>query len=142
LARITEPSGETLTHFAQRRDENASIDKHALTIFPRWNFLAGEVEETEKELIVRVEVPSIEKSDWQITIEGNVLYLNGEKRLERESHDSIYHITERAYGVFQRSIPLPRNVDIENVQAIYKNGVLVVKLPKLGGSHSRKIHLS
>jgi HSP20 family protein len=104
--------------------------------------LAGEVEELDKEVIVRVEVPGMEKEDFTITVEGNELYLSGEKRYERESRDSTYHVMERAYGSFQRSIPLPRNVDAERAQASYKNGVLSIRLPKVESESSRTIKLS
>jgi HSP20 family protein len=49
---------------------------------------------------------------------------------------------ERAYGAFQRAIPLPRNVDTNDAQASYKNGVLTVRLPKLGGEKGRTIPIS
>ena len=113
-----------------------------LPVLPHWSLLAGEVEEADKEIVVRVEVPGIEKQDWQITVDGSMLYIRGEKHFERISHDSTYHIMERAYGVFQRSIPLPYNVDTEKAVANYKNGVLIVRLPKLGESKSKTIHLS
>jgi HSP20 family molecular chaperone IbpA len=58
-----------------------------------------------------------------------VLYLSGEKRFERESGDSTYHVTERAYGMFQRSIPLPCRVDPDQADARYRNGVLTVRDP-------------
>ena len=70
--------------------------------------LAGEVEETDKEIVVRVEAPGMEKEDCRITIDGNLLYLSGEKHYRRETSDSTYHVMERAYGAFQRNIPLPR----------------------------------
>ena len=71
-----------------------------------------------------------------------MLYLSGEKRYERETHDSTYHVMERAYGAFQRSIPLPRNVDIDRAEASYKNGVLTVRLPKAGGEKAKSIPVS
>jgi HSP20 family protein len=74
----------------------------------------------------------MDKNDCQITLEGHVLVLRGEKRFERETDDSTYHIMERAYGAFERSIPLTRDVDIDNAQASFKNGVLVIRLPKVG----------
>jgi HSP20 family protein len=133
-------SNSALTHFSRSKNE-AQPESSALDIFPRWSLLAGEVEETEKEVMVRVEVPGMEKEDCSITIEGNVLYLSGEKRIERETHDSTYHVMERAYGAFQRSIPLPRNVDADKAEASYKNGVLTVRLPKLGSANIRSIRL-
>ncbi len=84
----------------------------------------------------------MEKEDCHITIDGSVLYLRGEKRLERSREDSTYHITERAYGVFERAMPLPRNVDSDNAEANYKNGVLTVTLPKLGDDKRHFIPVS
>ncbi|HUX90779.1 MAG TPA: Hsp20/alpha crystallin family protein [Gallionellaceae bacterium] len=131
-----------LTHFSLSKDEALTQSGSTLATFPRWGLLAGEVEELDKEIIVRVEVPGMEKEDFTITVEGNELYLSGEKRYERESRDSTYHVMERAYGSFQRSIPLPRNVDAERAQASYKNGVLSIRLPKVESESSRTIKLS
>jgi len=134
-------SSHALTHFVRSKDTEKAGNE-ALATFPRWGLLAGEVEETGKEIMVRVEVPGMDKEDCQITIEGNMLYLSGEKRYERETHDSTYHVMERAYGSFQRAIPLPRNVDTDKAEASYKNGVLTVRLPKVGGDKSRAIPVS
>lgn len=131
-------SSNALTHFSRNKDD-AQAGSGALSTFPRWSLLAGEVEETDKEILVRVEVPGMEKKDCRITIEDNVLYLSGEKRFERETHDSTYHVMERAYGAFQRTIPLPRNVDADNAQASYRNGVLSIRLPKVDGENSRTV---
>src|SRR5574340_736812 len=103
-------SSDALTHFSPGKSE-ARPESGALAAFPRWSLLAGEVEETDKEIVVRVETPGMEKDDCRITIEGNMLHLSGEKRFARETCGSTYHVMERAYGAFQRTIPLPRNVD-------------------------------
>lgn len=134
-------SSNALTHFSHGKEE-ARPESGALATFPRWSLLAGEVEETDKEILVRVEVPGMEKEDCRITIEGNTLCLSGEKRVERETRDSTYHVMERAYGAFQRTIPLPRNVDVDKAEASYKNGVLSIRLPKVVGENSRDIQLS
>ncbi len=134
-------SSDSLTHFSRDKDEEQK-ESSALATFPRWSLLAGEVEETDKELIVRVEVPGMDKDDCRITIEGNMLYLSGEKRFERETHESTYHVMERAYGSFQRAIPLPGNVDIDQAAASYKNGVLTVRLPKTGAASGKSITIS
>lgn len=134
-------SSDSLTHFSRDKDEEQK-ESSALATFPRWSLLAGEVEETGKELIVRVEVPGMEKDDCRITIEGNTLYLSGEKRFERETRESTYHVMERAYGSFQRAIPLPSNVDIDKAEASYKNGVLTVRLPKTGAASGKSIAIS
>ncbi|MDR3392744.1 MAG: Hsp20/alpha crystallin family protein [Sulfuriferula sp.] len=132
---------DSLTHFSRKADEGKPEDD-MLANFPRWSLLAGEVEETEQEIVVRLEIPGMQKEDCQITIEGNMLYLSGEKRFERETRESTYHVMERAYGSFQRTIPLPRNVDINRAVASYRNGVMMVRLPKIGTESSKVIAVS
>jgi len=134
-------SSDALTHFSRSKN-GEQPDSGALATFPRWSLLAGEVEETGREILVRVEVPGIDKKDCRITIEGNVLYVSGEKRYERETRDSTYHVMERAYGAFQRTIPLPRNVDADKAEASYRNGVLSIRLPKLDGERSRAVKVT
>ena len=84
----------------------------------------------------------MDKADCSITIEGNLLRLSGEKRAVRETHNSTYHVMERAYGAFERTIPLPRNVAIEQARASFKNGVLTVHLPKQEVPEPRSLQLS
>lgn len=134
-------SSNALTHFKRNKDDAADTSG-ALATFPSWSLLAGELEETARDMVVRVELPGMDKDDCQIRIEGNVLYLSGEKRFERETDDSTYHVMERAYGAFQRSIALPRNVNIDRAEASFKNGVLTVRLPKEGGVQGRSIAVS
>ena len=133
--------GDALTHFTRSKEEEQAAGG-SLATFPRWSLLAGEVMESDKEIVVRLEVPGMEKEDCRITIEGNMLYLSGEKRFERETQEGTYHVMERAYGSFQRAIPLPSNVDKERAEATYKNGVLTVRLPKAGGSTAKTIPVS
>lgn len=135
-------SNEALTHFVRNKDEETNESTRPLSGFPRWSLLAGEVEETDKEILVRIEMPGMEKKDLQITIDGNMLYLSGEKRMERESLNSNYHIMERAYGAFQRAIPLPRNVSTDDAEASYTNGVLKIHLPKVSNDKVKNIPLS
>jgi HSP20 family protein len=134
-------SSNALTHFSFNREE-PEPQEGALASFPRWGLLAGEVEELDKEIVVRVEVPGMQKEDFNISIEGNILYLGGEKRYARESHDSTYHVMECAYGSFQRSIHLPHNVAVDSAQASYRNGVLNIRLAKLVSDNSRSVRLS
>lgn len=134
-------SNDALTHFSRNKNETQT-EGGALATFPRWGLLAGEVEETDSEIVVRVEVPGMEREDCHITIDGNLLYLSGEKHFKREASDSTYHVMERAYGAFQRTIPLPRNVDMDKAEANYKSGVLSIRLPKVVGENSRTIRLS
>ena len=127
-----------LTHFIGSKGNEQDIGG-PLAISARWSLLAGEVEETAKDIVVRIEVPGMNKEDCQITVDGNMLHLSGEKHYERESGDSTYHVMERAYGAFRRSIALPRNVDPGGAEARYKNGVLTVRLPKKGNEKATSI---
>jgi HSP20 family protein len=138
-------SSAALTHFGHHKDSKAGGDKQAgsaLAGFPRWGLLAGEVEETAGEVVVRIELPGLDKQDCQVSIEGNLLQLRGEKRFERETHNSTYHMMERAYGAFQRTIPLPRNVSVDHARASFSHGVLTVRLPKAEPGRAGSIQLS
>ena len=134
-------SSNALTKFTPHKNDEQKTSGELAT-FPSWSLLAGELEETAKDVLVRVELPGMDKNDFQISIEGNVLYLSGEKRFERETESSTYHVMERAYGAFQRAIPLPRNVNVDQDEASFKNGVLTVRLPKVGGDKVKSITVS
>lgn len=134
-------SSNALTHFKRHQDDKLK-DGGVPATFPRWSLLSGELEETAHDLVVRVEVPGMDKDDCQVTIVGDTLFLSGEKRFKRETHDSTYHVLERAYGAFQRSIPLPCKVKIDQAEASYKNGVLTVRLPKEGYGRPESIQVS
>ncbi|HXU92792.1 MAG TPA: Hsp20/alpha crystallin family protein [Gallionella sp.] len=134
-------SSNALTHYSRGKSDVAASGSD-LARFPRWGLLAGEVEETEKDILVRVELPGLEKEDCHVSIEGNVLYMSGEKRIERETRDSTYHVMERAYGSFQRTIPLPRNVDADKAEANYRNGVLTVRVPKSAATVGTSVRIS
>jgi HSP20 family protein len=136
---ISHRSSNALTHFIHPKDTKPSPAGALLGTYPRWSLLAGEVEETEQEIIVRLEIPGMEREDCHVKIDGNRLLLSGEKHLERNSDKSNYHIMERAYGSFQRVIPLPKSVVEEEAKATYRNGVLTVCLPKRAAEHPRSV---
>ena len=98
--------------------------------FPHWGLMAVEMEETATELVVRVEMPGVEKENCSIQVIGNTLFVRGVKQSIRETPSSTYYVVERAYGSFERSITLPKNVESDKAQATYVNGVLVIRLPK------------
>jgi HSP20 family protein len=131
----------SLTHFEPGFVEGRAGMEGDLN-FPRWGLIAAEVEETDKDIIVRVEIPGVEKQDCSIRVEGGVLTISGEKRFTREIADSQYHVLERAYGVFERSVTLPRHVAPEGATASAANGVLLVRLPKAAAETARDIPIS
>jgi HSP20 family protein len=118
------------------------LSQRLLGTYPHWSLLAGEVEETEREIIVRLEVPGMEKEDCRVKIDGNLLFVSGEKHFEQTSDKSNYHVMERAYGSFQRVIPLPKNVVEAEAEATYRNGVLIVRVPKHVSAHTRAVPVS
>lgn len=134
--------GNALTHFVRGKEEEAAAEGAPLAKFPSWGLIAGEVMETEKEIVVRVEVPGMEKEDCEISIVGNTLFLRGEKRFQREADEGTWHVMERAYGSFERAVPLPSNVDSDRAEAGYKNGVLTVRLPKTESASAKRIQVS
>ena len=122
-------SNNSLTHFEPGMMDT-QLENEANLNFPRWGLIASEVEETASDVLVRIEIPGVEKQDCNIRVEGNTLTISGEKRFAREGVESHYHVMERAYGVFERKITLPRHVNAEKATANAVNGVLLVRLPK------------
>jgi HSP20 family protein len=83
----------------------------------------------DQELVLKAELPDMERDNIDINIENFVLTIKGEKKASPEVKDEQYHHVERRYGSFSRSFSLPQTVDPNKVSAEYKNGVLTVKLP-------------
>jgi len=81
------------------------------------------------ELVLKAELPDMERDALEINIENFVLTIKGEKKTSTEVKDDQYHRAERRYGSFSRSFSLPQTVDSNRVSAEYKNGVLTVRLP-------------
>jgi HSP20 family protein len=87
-----------------------------------------EISENEKEIRVVAEVPGLEEKDIEVLLEDRVLTLRGEKKSETEDKDRQF--SERYYGHFERRLAFDREVEEDKVAATFKNGVLVVTLPK------------
>ncbi|HET7461871.1 MAG TPA: Hsp20/alpha crystallin family protein [Longimicrobium sp.] len=101
-----------------------------------------DVVETEREIRVLVEMPGLKRENIEVDVENNVLTIRGEKREERtEGQDGRYHLAERRWGTFARSFVLPRDVDAENIQAGFEDGVLTVRIPKSEKARRRKIDI-
>ncbi len=98
-----------------------------------------DVEETDEEIIVRAELPGMNKDDIKVSVMGDVLTINGERKHESEQKGKTFHRVERLYGKFQRSLTLPCEVESEKAKASYKNGVLELTLPKTARTKSREI---
>jgi HSP20 family protein len=90
------------------------------------------VTERTQEIEVTAELPGMEEKDIDISIARGVLTIKGEKKQEREETEGDYYRRERRYGAFSRSIQLPTDIlDTDMAEAVFKNGVLTIILPKL-----------
>jgi len=101
-----------------------------------------DVTETKKAIMISAELPGMEPDDVEISIDSNVLILSGEKKAEIEDKGEHHYRLERSFGSFQRSIPLPADVEENKISAKMKNGVLKVNLPKSKESQQTEKRIS
>jgi HSP20 family protein len=92
--------------------------------------LALDVIEEDDEFLVKASVPGVNPDDLEITFNDNILTIKGESKAEEEVKEANYHLRERRYGSFSRSISLGTRVSADKIQASYENGVLTLRLPK------------
>ena len=85
----------------------------------------------DKELVIRGELPGVEKDDIEVTVMGDRLMIEAEREFEEEEKEDAYYRHEVGYGKLMRTISLPVTVDAENIRAELKDGILEVTLPKL-----------
>lgn len=91
---------------------------------------AVDVEENDREYLVKADLPDVTRSDVKVSIEDGVLSVEGERKQEKEEKTRKYHRVERTYGKFLRRMEVPGDVDATKVAAEFKDGVLNVHLPK------------
>ncbi len=89
-----------------------------------------DVADTDKEIKVSVELPGLDDKDIEVSLTKETLTIKGEKREEKEEKGKDYYRSERSFGSFTRTIPLPFEIDAEKAEASFKKGVLTVSLPK------------
>src|ERR1017187_3249931 len=95
----------------------------------------------DQELVLKAELPDMNREDIDITVENFVLTIKGEKKFSSHVKDEQYRHIERRYGPFSRSFSLPQTVDAGKVAAEYKNGVLTVRLPLREEARPRRIQV-
>lgn len=89
-----------------------------------------DVSETDTALEITAELPGVSEKDIDVTLRDNVLTIKGEKKAETKKEEKNYHMVERSYGSFQRSLTIPFEANADDVDADFENGVLKVTLPK------------
>jgi len=101
-----------------------------------------DIYENKDQIVLEAELPGMNREDFDLSIENNIITLRGERRFEKKDDGDNYHRVERAYGTFTRSFTLPQTVSAETAAAEYKNGVLRVTLPKREEVKARRIEVS
>lgn len=89
-----------------------------------------DIQETDKEYLIKAELPEVRKEDVKVEIAEGVLCLEGERKHEKEEKGKRFHRVERSYGKFLRTFALPADVDQKKIEAEFKDGVLNVHLAK------------
>jgi HSP20 family protein len=126
--------------FSAMRDDMDKLFERFETGWPRWPAIAGQglrltvpdldVRETADAITVEAELPGVDEKDVSVTLANGILTIKGEKKQERDEKTENYHVTERSFGSFERSILLPDTIDESKVEAKFDKGVLKVSATK------------
>lgn len=114
----------------------------------REDFISGDwlpkvdVFENKDHLVIEAELPGMNREDFELSFENNVLTLKGERKFEKKDEGDNYHRVERGYGSFARSFTLPQTVTAEGAKAEFENGVLRIQLAKREETKARKIEIT
>lgn len=100
-----------------------------------------DVSETDKAIEIAVELPGLEKKDVELNVSDNLLTIRGEKKSEREEKNKDYHLVERSFESFSRTVELPAGVKAEDISAEIAKGVLKVTVPKPAPRQSKQIEI-
>jgi HSP20 family protein len=100
-----------------------------------------DISETDKEFMIKAEIPEVKKEDVKVNVENRVLTIQGERKQEKEEKGKKFHRIERYYGSFVRSFTLPDNVDETKVTATFKDGMLNLQIPKIAETKPKAIEV-
>ncbi len=101
-----------------------------------------DVKENANEIVVKADIPGVDKKDISIQVENNILTLRGERKSEVEEKDANVYRAERLYGAFQRTFTLSSRIKSDGIRADYLDGVLTISLPKVEEVKPRQIEIS
>lgn len=117
-------------HFKDMLDLSKDIFDLSFEPFSKTWFPKADIEEDEKQITISAEIPGIEPDKVQITLDGNLLSISGEREVKRENDGKHFYRYERASGSFKRSFMLPETAVTEAIDAAFENGILTVSIPK------------
>ena len=134
--------------------ELATLQDRVNTLFEGWSEVGGkdqltagtfvppvDVYEDEHKLVLKLEIPGVNEQDLNVSLENNMLSIQGERKFEKEEKEENFHRIERRYGSFTRSFRLPNTVDGEQVEANYEHGILKITLAKRAEAKPRQIKI-
>ena len=136
---LVERTGDALTRFYPGTSEEQS--SRGATEAVRWGMLAADVVTRDDTVEVSVEIPGMNREDFDIHVEGQTLFIHGEKSMERERTEGRFHVRERAYGSFRRTVALPVAAQDTGATATYRRGVLHVTVPRAKTGQTRRIEV-
>jgi HSP20 family protein len=90
---------------------------------------------------IKVELPGVKQEDVEVSLANDMLLIKGERKMETGVKTEDYTRNEIAYGNFYRSVPLPVNADVKNIEATYEDGILTVKLQRAAGAKPKKVNI-
>ncbi len=126
---LSQKAEKAITRFSpNRNDKNVTENGRVSTV--GWSLMPVEIRERNSSIIVELEVPGLEKKDFAIDVDDDCLRISGEKFATDDRIDGDVHVVERAYGTFQRTVPLPAGVVGSKAKASYRRGVLTVTIPR------------
>jgi HSP20 family protein len=105
------------------------------------NMPPADIVEDKDHFRVTLEVPGLKKEEIKVTLQDHSLIISGEKKRETEEKDKTYHRVERSYGTFVRTFELPSEVDANKINAEFKDGILIITIPKSEESKPKEIQV-
>jgi HSP20 family protein len=105
-------------------------------------FAPLDIIEEDDHYLVQVSIPGVDPNNVDVTLTNNVLTIKGETKTEKSENEKNYHVRERRWGSFSRTVTLPMGVDADNVEATHENGVLTLRLPKVESAKPKRIAIS
>lgn len=99
---------------------------------------SADISETDKEYVIRAELPAVKKEDIQVSLEEGMITIKGERKQQKEDKSEKFHRMESFYGSFERRFSLPDNVNADAVRCDSKDGILTVHIPKMAESPKQK----
>jgi HSP20 family protein len=121
------------------RRSNLTNDEESITV-AEWAPLV-DIAEDDKEYLIKVELPEVQKDDVKVTVESGTLTISGERKAEKEEKGRKFHRVERYYGRFERSFTIPDDAESDDVKAEFKDGVLRVRLAKSEKARPKQIEV-